>query len=187
MSPTLQTYLVTNVPNNVWCAGEYHGGTAITAWIGGSSGAYTRASKYDADLLYHKGARYDKLIVVWWQGETDAETETGVKLYRERLEAYINFLKLDLLTPNGELFMVMGLPWDLDSNGYGEFNQAGRGDRIRTHLQELAYSDPVHYATIETKDGSRTGDAAKVHVSAADILALIGPRFLAQVQTFINA
>ena len=187
MSITLQTYIVTNVPNNVWCAGEYHGGTAITAWVGGSTGAYTRASKYDADLLYHKGAKYDKLIVVWCHGETDAETETGVKLYRERLEAYFNFLKLDLLTPNGEMFVVLGMPWDLDSNGYGEFNQAGRGDRIRTIIQGFADRDPVHYATVETKDGDRTGDVAKVHVSRADVLAITGPRFLAQVQTFINA
>lgn len=183
MSRALQAYIASNMPNDVWCAGDRHGGYDITSWIAGSTGAYTRSTHYNSDLLCHKGTKYEKLVLVWWQGETDAETDVNTKLYRERFEAYLKFIKEDLLLPGGELFAIFCLPWDLDSGGFGSVNGHGNGDRIRQDFINLAATDSYHYSTVETKDGDRTGDTPKVHVSFADVYGLIGPRIVAQMLT----
>lgn len=92
------------------------GGVPITQWVG--SGIPTRTVTYQSEFwkgdgtgMLEQGRPLNGIgrwgeWVVWFQGESDSETDSLVGAYQERLEALIKFWRADTGNPNLKVMIV---------------------------------------------------------------------------------
>ena len=184
MSPTCQAIIQAEVGRltnyRVPVYGHNFGGSALSGWVAGTTGAYTRASQYTTDLRFLLGTRWERLIFCRFHGESDA---TGVlpATYQEKLQALNGFLREDALTPGGQLLTVSALPWDTDGAvaGYGN---GGVGDQIRAAISaQAALEGGLVY------DTAALARADSVHVDQTVIVSTLAPELATRCVTLINS
>lgn len=183
MSPTLQLALAEQVAKRsygrAYAFGNRFGGQSMASRIAGSPGAYTRTANYNTEISMWGSNTFDKLIVVLFQGESDAETTDATNQFTGRLNAWFEFIRADMLNPGGTVKSIYCLPWRDDAaNGFGI---GGNGDTIRTLLINRAATEAPNSVTYETSSYARTDH---VHINSGPVLANVAPDLGALIQAF---
>lgn len=134
----------------------YHGGHGLVQWVSGSPGSFARAADYRNDFYNWDGAPTGlddgaisaavaaaaasfagsdwEIWLMWFQGETDAESPGMYNTYRQRFEAMLGFLRADLAPTR--IRWCAALPYRSDG-----VNAAGLAV-VRAQLQAAADADP---------------------------------------------
>ncbi len=170
-SRALQLQVLTQLAGKGACLGDQRGGSSIKEWTG-TTPPYARTATYDHLRAKLAGVTCDVICVISVRGESEADTAEDTAAFTARYDAFLGWLAEDFAASTVKL--VLSLPWDTDSGGYGA---GGRGDTIRAAMIARAAADPTNIVTVETSDLTR---ADTVHVDTAQIPTL-ATRLLAAV------
>lgn len=157
------------------CQTVYHGGHGLVQWVSGSPGSFARSADYRNDFYNWDGGSTGiddgaisaavaataagfagsdwEIWLLWFQGETDAETPTAYNSYRARFEAMLGFMRADLAPKR--IRWCAALPYRDDG-----VNAAGLAV-VRAQLTAAADADP--FGTVVPTDDFARVDG--VHIS----------------------
>lgn len=158
----------------VRCYGNKYGGASMAARVGGSPGSYVRSSNYNTEIAMWNAPKADKIVVVWFQGESDAETTDATNQLTGRLDAWYGFITEDLLKTGGLIKTVYCLPWRTDTmNGFGI---GGNGDTVRSILVARAAAEGANAVTYETNTVALNATRYdNVHINITGERTIAGP------------
>lgn len=177
MSALLQGMIDQGVNPDVWVAGSSHPGNYLAndTWLTLAT-PWARSTFYNDDLLRHNGAKYKRLVSVFFQGESDTETAPLAAAHAAKVAAYHAFLAEDLVATDGVLYEVIMLPWDTAVG-------AGAGyTTVRANLLAYVAESPSTRVALDSQSWGRSGD--NVHMTAAQAKAA-APTIVAAVNAFL--
>lgn len=162
MSALLQGLIANAMPAEVFVAGEAVGGSRLAedTWLSLAE-PWTRAAYYDAAIARHNGAKYKRLVSVFFQGESDTESTPLSLAHQAKVEAYHEFLAADLLAPDGVLYEVIMIPWNTSTGGDTGYTN------VRAGLLAYVAESPTTRIAIDTDEWGRSGD--NVHLTPAQV------------------
>lgn len=178
MSALLQGLIANAMPADVFVAGNAVGGSRLAndTWLSLAE-PWTRAAYYDASIARHNGAKYKRLVSVFFQGESDTETTPLSEDHAAKVAAYHEFLAADLLAADGILYEVIMLPWNTSTGG-------GTGyTNVRAGLLAYVAESPTTRVAIDTDEWGRSGD--NVHMTPAQVNTN-APTIIAEILGFLG-
>lgn len=179
MRPMLQGLIDAYAPPDVLVVGESHEGAAIAnnTWLS-SAEPWARSSHYTTTLARAKGSKFKRVVSVWLQGETDAETAPLSLAYQAKLAQLHTFFAEDLLATDGVLYEVILLPWNTSTGTGTPYTN------LRAGMLAYVAESPTTRVAIDTKDWERSG-VDFVHLTVAAIVANT-PTIAAAVNAFLS-
>ncbi len=177
MSALLQGMIDQGVNPDVWVAGSSHSGNYLAndTWLTLAT-PWARSTFYDDDLLRHNGAKYKRLVSVFFQGESDTETSPLAAAHAAKVAAYHEFLAEDLVATDGVLYEVIMLPWDTAVGSGAGYTT------VRANLLAYVAESPSTRVALDSQSWGRSGD--NVHMTAAQVKAA-APTIVAAVNAFL--
>ena len=178
MSALLQGLIANAMPPEVFVAGEAVGGSRLAedTWLSLAE-PFTRAAYYDSLIARHNGAKYKRLVSVFFQGESDTESTPLSLAHQAKVEAYHEFLAADLLAPDGVLYEVIMIPWNTSVGGDTGYTN------VRAGLLAYVAESPTTRIAIDTDEWGRSGD--NVHLTPAPVLTN-APTIIAAILDFLT-
>lgn len=177
-SALFQGLVANAMPAEVFVAGAAVGGARLAndTWLSLAE-PWTRATYYDAAIARHNGGKYKRLVSVFFQGESDTETDPLSLAHQAKVEAYHEFLAADLLATDGVLYEIILLPWNTSTGtGTGYTN-------VRAGLLAYVAESPTTRIAIDTDEWGRSGD--NVHLTPAQVLTN-APTIIAAIIDFLT-
>lgn len=177
MSALLQGLIANAIAPEVFVVGAAVGGARLAndTWLSLAE-PWTRAAYYTSLIARHNGAKYQRLVSVFFQGESDTESDPLSLAHQAKVAAYHAFLAADLVATGGVLYEVILLPWNTSVGG-------GTGyTNVRAGLQAYVAASPSTRVAIDTASWGRSGD--NVHLTPAQV-ATNAPTIIAAINAFL--
>lgn len=157
MSVSLQTELCRLLSPYGPVHTAYAGGQAMNTWVAGSTAPFTRGASYDAMVENALGIKPERVILQWFQGESDTTDNAATAIWITKLNALIEFLKEDFDTEDVRAVVAKIYPQsDL-------LPLTGNYVVIRDGIDAWAAASPDTRRAVETSDLYRP--TANVHLS----------------------
>jgi hypothetical protein len=150
MTILLQALIDAGVDSGVWVSGEAQGGQylANNTWLSLAT-PWTRSNYYNQIIAKQGGRKYKRLVSVFWQGESDTDTNALSLTHAAKVEQYHRFLAQDLLEEGGQLFEIIVLPWNTSIGNGTEYTN------VRNGLINYVNKSPNTRVYIDSKDWTR--------------------------------
>lgn len=159
MTLLLQSLISMGVYSDVWVTGQGEGGQQLAnnTWLSLAT-PWTRSVYYNQLIQKQGSKKYKRLVSVFWQGESDADTTPLSLSHAAKVEQYHRFLAQDLLEEGGQLFEIIVLPW---STLYGSSTEY---TNVRNGLTNYVNKSPNTRFLIDSQSWARYDH---VHVTPA--------------------
>lgn len=165
-TPTFRDSVKQLCPAHWHLAGVRHSGQPLTYWMS-EAAPFTPTPVMTADIGFHFGRRYNRLGILWVQGEHGWKGTTDDSGYDACMNACMSHLASQLLLPGGTLYEVLIQPYRTDD--------ATAYAAVRAVMTARAAASPTTRTVIDSTPWPRATPGDTVHWTLAAARDLAAP------------